>query len=182
MLIMALFATGFTVSSVLRLRSEETSGRVDPVLAAPVSRRRWAAGHLLVALGGTAILALVCGAAMGAAAALVLGDAGRLAELTAAGLVMVPAMWVMAGAAMLLYGVRPQWSLAAWALVAWVFVVAMFATVLDLPQWVSNSSPFEHVPALPAASMAWLPLVVLTVVASVAVGAGLVALERRDMA
>ena len=30
MLIMALFATGFTVSSVLRLRSEELSGRVRP--------------------------------------------------------------------------------------------------------------------------------------------------------
>jgi ABC-2 type transport system permease protein len=182
MLIMALFASGFTVSSVLRLRSEEMSGRVDPILATPVSRRRWAAGHLLVALGGTVILALVCGVAMGAAAALVLGDAGRVAELTAAGAVMVPAMWVLAGAAMLLYSLRPQWSLAAWALVAWVFVVAMFAIVLDLPQWVSNLSPFEHVPALPAASMAWLPLAVLTAIAAVAVGAGLVALDRRDMA
>ncbi len=51
MLIMALFATGFTVSSVLRLRSEELSGRVDPLLAAPVSRRRWALSHLGFATG-----------------------------------------------------------------------------------------------------------------------------------
>jgi ABC-2 type transport system permease protein len=182
MLIMALFATGFTVSSVLRLRSEEVSGRVDPILATPVSRRRWAAGHLLVALGGTAFLALLCAVAMGAAAALVLGDTARVAELAAAGAVMVPAMWVLAGATMLLYSWRPQWSLAAWALVAWVFVVAMFATVLDLPQWVSNLSPFEHVPALPAASMTWLPLTVLTAIAAVAIGASLVALDRRDMA
>jgi ABC-2 type transport system permease protein len=181
MLIMALFATGFTVSSVLRLRSEEVSGRVDPILATPVSRRRWAAGHLLVALGGTAFLALLCAVAMGAAAALVLGDTARVAELAAAGAVMVPAMWVLAGATMLLYSWRPQWSLAAWALVAWVFVVAMFATVLDLPQWVSNLSPFEHVPALPAAPMSWLPLAVLTAIATVAVAAGLVALDRRDL-
>jgi ABC-2 type transport system permease protein len=89
---------------------------------------------------------------------------------------------VLAGAAMLLYSLRPQWSLAAWALVAWVFVVAMFATVLDLPQSVSNLSPFEHVPALPAASMTWLPLIVLTAIAAVAIGAALVALDRRDMA
>jgi ABC-2 type transport system permease protein len=182
MLIMALFATGFTVSSVLRLRSEETAGRVDPVLASPVSRRRWAAGHLVVALGGTALLALVFGAAMGAAAALVLGDVGRIPELTAAGLVMVPAMWVLAGLAMLLHGLRPQWALASWALVAWVFVVAMFATVLDLPQWLSNLSPFEHVPALPAAPMAWPPLGVLTAIAVAAISVGLVALDRRDIA
>jgi ABC-2 type transport system permease protein len=182
MLIMALFATGFTVSSVLRLRSEELSGRVDPILASPVSRRRWAAGHLVVALGGTAILALVCGVAMGAATALVLGDARRVPELIAAGAVMVPAMWVLAGAAMLLHGLRPQWALAAWALVAWAFVAAMFATVLDLPQWLTNLSPFEHVPALPAAPMVWAPLAVLTTIAAAAIVAGLAALERRDMA
>ena len=182
MLIMALFATGFTVSSVLRLRSEELSGRVDPVLAAPVSRRRWSWSHLAVALVGTVTLALVCGLAMGASAALVLGDIGRVPELAAAGAVMIPAMWVLAGIAALLYAVLPQWSLAAWAAVAWAFVVAMFATVLDLPQWVSNLSPFEHVPALPAAPMAWLPLVVLTVIAAVLLLVATAALDRRDMA
>lgn len=181
MLIMALFASGFTVSSVLRLRSEELAGRADPVLATPVSRRQWAAGHLGIALVGTAVLMLVCGLAMGAAAALVLGDAGRLGELSAAGLVMVPAMWVLAGATFLLFGWRPRWSLAAWAFVAWAFVAEMLGTVLDLPQWLLDLSPFQHVPALPAAPMAWLPLILLTVIAAIAVAAGLSAFDHRDV-
>ena len=182
MLIMALFATGFTVSSVLRLRSEELSGRVDPVLAAPVSRREWASSHLAVALGGSVVLTLVCGVAMGSGAALVMGDGDQVADLAAAGLVMVPAMWVLAGVTLLLHGVRPRWSLAAWAVVAWAFVAAMFGGMLNLPQWALNLSPFQHVPALPAASMAWLPLVDLTVLAIVLIVAGLVALDRRDSA
>ena len=182
MLIMALFASGFTVSSVLRLRGEEVSGRVDPVLAAPVGRRRWAWSHLAVALVGTVALALVCGVAMGAGAALVLGEVARIGELTAAALVMVPAMWLLAGATMLVYGLLPRWSLAAWALLAWVFVAAMFGILLDLPQWLLNVSPFQHVPALPAASMSWLPIVVLTVIAAALLGAGLAALDRRDIA
>jgi ABC-2 type transport system permease protein len=182
MLIMALFATGFTVSSVLRLRSEEMSGRADPVLAAPVGRRRWVWSHLGVALVGTVALALVCGVAMGVAAALVLGEAARIGELTAAGLVMVPAMWLLAGATLLVYGLLPRWSLAAWALVAWVFVAAMFGILLDLPQWMLNLSPFQHVPALPAASMSWLPVVVLTAIAAGLIAAGLAALDRRDIA
>ena len=182
MLIMALFATGFTVSSVLRLRSEELSGRVDPLLAAPVSRRQWALSHLSVALFGTAVLALVCGVAMGAGTALVLNDVGRVGELTAAALVMVPAMWVLAGATLLLHGLRPRWSVAAWVLVAWVFVAALFGSILDLPQWLLDLSPFQHVPALPAAPMTWLPLVALFVLAMVLVGAGLAALDRRDIA
>jgi ABC-2 type transport system permease protein len=182
MLIMALFATGFTVSSVLRLRSEEVSGRADPVLAAPVGRRRWAWSHLAMALVGTLVLALVCGVAMGAGAALVLGEAARVGELAGAGLVMVPAMWLLAGATLLLYGLVPRWSLAAWALVAWVFVAAMFGILLDLPQWMLNLSPFQHVPALPAASMAWPPVVALTAVAVALIVAGLAALDRRDLA
>ncbi len=182
MLIMALFATAFTVSSVLRLRSEEVSGRVDPILAAPVDRREWASGHLAVALVGSGALAFVCGAAMGVGAALVLGDVGRLGGLVAAALVFVPAMWVVAGVTLLLHGLLPRWSLAAWAVIAWVFVAAMFASVLNLPQWALNLSPFQHVPALPAASMAWLPLVILTALAIGLIVAGLVALDRRDMA
>jgi ABC-2 type transport system permease protein len=182
MLIMALFATGFTVSSVLRLRSEELSGRVDPVLAAPIGRRRWAWSHLAVAVVGTVALAFVCGAAMGAGAALVLGEVERIGELTVAGLVMVPAMWLLAGATFLVYGLLPRWSLAAWALLAWAFVAAMFGSLLDLPQWLLNLSPFQHVPALPAASMSWPPMVVITVLAAALIAAGLAALERRDMA
>ena len=153
MLIMALFATGFTVSSVLRLRSEELSGRVDPLLAAPVSRRRWASSHLSVALLGTVRAGARvrgrdgCGDRAGAGR-----RRAASAELTAAALVMVPAMWVLAGATLLLHGLRPRWSVAAWALVAWVFVAALFGSILDLPQWLLNLSPFQHVPALPAAS------------------------------
>jgi ABC-2 type transport system permease protein len=95
---------------------------------------------------------------------------------------MVPAMWLLAGATLLLYGLLPRWSLAAWALVAWVFVAAMFGILLDLPQWLLNLSPFQHVPALPAASMSWPPIVVLTAVAVAMIAAGLAALDRRDLA
>ena len=119
---------------------------------------------------------------MGAGTALVLGETARIGELTAAGLVMVPAMWLLAGATLLADGLLPRWSLAAWALVAWSFVAAMFGSLLDLPQWLLNLSAFQHVPALPAASMEWLPIVVLTAIAAALIAAGLAALERRDMA
>ena len=182
MLIMALFTTGFTVSSVLRLRTEELAGRADPVLATPVGRWRWASSHLVVALAGTVVVASVAGAAMGVGAAIVLGDVAQVGRLLAAGLVMVPAMWVLAGATLLLYGARPRWTLGVWALVAWVFVAALFGSLLDLPQWALNLSPFQHVPALPAVPMAWTPLVVLTAFAVALLVAGLTAFDRRDLA
>ena len=42
LMIAALVGTGFTVSSVTRLRSEETALRVEPLLATPLGRVRWA--------------------------------------------------------------------------------------------------------------------------------------------
>ena len=49
LLIMALVTGGFAVASTLRLRTEETAGRAEPLLAAALARRRWAASHLVVA-------------------------------------------------------------------------------------------------------------------------------------
>ncbi len=64
-----------------------------------------------------------------------------------------------------------------------MFVAAMFGILLDLPQWLLNLSPFQHVPALlPAVPMSWLPIVALTAVAAALIAAGLAALDRRDLA
>src|SRR5690606_24846849 len=41
MLTLGLIAAAYGVSSALRARTEESSGRAEPVLAAPVSRARW---------------------------------------------------------------------------------------------------------------------------------------------
>jgi putative exporter of polyketide antibiotics len=51
----ALVVAGFAIQSVQRLRGEESSGRAEPVLATAIGRGRWAAGHLAVALGGSAL-------------------------------------------------------------------------------------------------------------------------------
>ena len=180
-LMIGLMATGFTISSVLRLRSEEVGGRVDALLATPVSRRAVARSHLVVAAAGTVIVMTVAGFAVGLGYALVVGDAGEVSRNTAAGLVMVPAMLVFGAMAFALYALSPRWSPLVWALFTWALVAGMLASVLDLPDWTLDLSPFQHVPALPAAPMSWLPIVVLLLVTGALVWVGMWALDRRDM-
>jgi ABC-2 type transport system permease protein len=180
-LMMALMATGFTISSVLRLRSEEVAGRTDALLAAPVERRRLALSHLAVAIGGTAVIMAICGLSIGVGFALVSADGAQVFRMTAAGVVMVPAMLVFAGLAFALYGFSPRWSPVVWAAFVWALVAGMLASVLNLPTRVLDLSPFQHVPALPADSMAWPPVVALLVVAAALMALGLWALDRRDM-
>ena len=64
--ILALVVCGFRDPvRVLQSRGEETAQHAEQILATPVSRRRWASSHLLVAGGGSVLLLLVAGLSFG---------------------------------------------------------------------------------------------------------------------
>jgi ABC-2 type transport system permease protein len=172
---LGLVAALYIVASVLRLHGEETSGRAEPVLANAVGRLRWAAGHLVIAFGGSALIMLLAGLGLAA------GYGKETGPILGACLVQVPAVWVIGGAAVLLHGVLPRGAAAAWALAGAVLLIGWVGPALDVPQAVLDVSPFGHLPKLPGGSMEWGPVVVLTGLAVVLVAAGLAGLRRRDM-
>jgi ABC-2 type transport system permease protein len=182
LLILALVAAGFTVSSVQRMRSEETSGRVEPLLATGMSRTRWLAGSLSVTLVGTLLVTGAGGLGMGLADAVVQGEAAQAPRLLVASLAYAPAAFMLAGLGVLLIGWAPRAVAAVWGLLAFCVVVGWLGTVLAFPQWVTDISPYSHISQVPAEPMAWGPLLALVVftVASVTVGA--TKLVKRDIA
>ena len=91
-----------------------------------------------------------------------------------------PALWVLVGLGLVLYGLAPRLVALAWGVLAVCFVIGLFGELLDLPGWVVDLSPFQHVPAMPVAGFALLPLAVLTLVAAGLVGVGAAGYERRD--
>lgn len=177
----ALVVGGFGVQAVLRLRTEESAARAELVLATSTSRVAWAGGHLAVAVGGAVALLAGAGLGAGVAHALTTGDAGQIPRLVAAGLVPLPAVLVLIGVATLTWGLAPRTTVVAWGLVSACAVVTMFGTVLDLPQWVLDLSPFTHVPPVPASDVEWLPLGAMTAIGAVLIGVGLVGLRHRDV-
>lgn len=167
----------YVVASVLRLHGEETSQRAEPVLAAPVGRLRWAAGHLVVAFAGAALIMLLaaCGLAAGYGR-----DAG---PIVGACLVQLPAIWLIGALTVLLYGVSPRSAPAAWGVAGLILLVGWLGPALDVPGAVMDVSPFSHLPKLPGQDgMAWQPVLLLTALAVVLTAAGLAGLRRRDLA
>ncbi|MFF8656566.1 ABC transporter permease [Streptomyces huasconensis] len=167
----------YVVASVLRLHGEETSQRAEPVLAGAVGRLRWAAGHLVIAFGGTVLLMAACGLGM----AIGHGDGGAAGAVLGACLARLPAIWLLGGLAVLLVGAYPKAAVASWAVVGTCLAIGWIGPALDLPQAVMNLSPFSHLPKLPGAEMTWPPLVILTLLATVLTAVGLAGLRRRDV-
>ncbi|MFE2460751.1 ABC transporter permease [Streptomyces sp. NPDC059402] len=172
---LGLVAALYVVASVLRLGGEETSGRAEPVLAGAVGRLRWAAGHLVIAFGGAALIMLLAG--LGFAA----GYGHDLGPILGACLVQLPAVWVIGGAAVLLHGLLPRAAVAAWAVAGAVLLLGWVGPALDVPQAVLDVSPYGHLPKLPGGEMSWSPVLVLLLIAGALVAAGLAGLRRRDL-
>jgi ABC-2 type transport system permease protein len=182
MLLAGVIANAYAVSAVLRLRSEELAELAEPVLATAVGRVRWALSHVFVAGFGSALLLAVAGVATGLGYGLRAGSAGtEVARMLGAGVSQLPAVLVVAGVAVLAFGLVPRWSVPGmWTLVGLLVVLQLFGPVLRFSHWVMDVSPFSHVPRLPGGTVQAWPLTWLCAVGLVFALAGLDALRHRD--
>ena len=180
--ITGMVAAAYTVQATLRLRQEESSGRVEALLATRVGRLRWAASHLTFALLGTALLLALAGLAGGLSYGAQVHDVGgQVGRLLGAALVQLPATWVLAGLGMALIGLAPRLSALAWAALIVSVLIVELGALFGLSQAIVDVVPFAHVPKLPGAAFTVAPVLWLTLVAVALGAAGLVGLRRRDM-
>ncbi len=183
MSLVGLVAAAYATSVVLRLRSEETDGHGEPILASPVSRLRWGASQLLVALAGTAVVLLAAGLGVGLGFGIAAADVnGQLPRLIGAGLAQLPAALAVAGVGVVFLGVLPRWSVpGGWLAVAVCGFIGVFGPALRLSRAVLDVSPFTHVPRLPGGPFSVTPIVWLSAAALVLAAVGLAGLRRRDI-
>lgn len=178
-IVLAAAAYGLTV--VQRLRSEESEGRAEIVLARPVSRTAWLGSGLVVAMGGAALAMVVGGVFMGLAGAAATGDGAWTGRVTAATLGYLPALALIIGVGALLMGAWPRLMALAWALVAWMTVVMVVGTLVNMPDWARWISPIEQTPAAPQEPLTAAPLLVMGVGAAALTVIALVTFRRRDV-
>lgn len=179
--IVAVLAAIFALSLLLRLRGEEEAGRTELMLSTATSRTRYALAHLVPALVLPTVLLLACGALVSLPSVLAGGDAGTIATYAGSALVLSPGVWVVVGFAMLVLGLRPRLLWLPWALVAWTLFVSWVGGLLRLPDALMQATPFAPLPRVPAEAFAWGPVLLLTALAVLLLGAGLAGFRRRDI-
>ncbi|MFI5777906.1 ABC transporter permease [Nocardia sp. NPDC051570] len=177
-----LAVTAYTISAALRLYSEETAQHAETVLTGAVGRIRWAASHLAYAILGPVAILLVSGVVGGLVYGAAAGDiGGKLPRVMGAALVQLPAVWLFAGVAVLLFGVLPRWATVAWGVFTAAIALYLLGAVSGMPQWVLDLAPYSHLPKLPAASFTVTPMVIMVVIAAALIAVGLFGFRRRDL-
>lgn len=181
--IFALIAAVYAVQAVLRARGEESGDRAELLLAAPLGRVRWAAGHFAAALVGAAAVLTAGGLGIGLAHGLRTHDlSGQLPRVLGAALAQWPAVALVAAIAVALYGAAPRLAgPVTWAVLTVFLLLGQLGPVLKLSQVVMNLSPFTHVPKLPGGAFTWIPLGWLALLAAALLVFGLVTFRRRDL-
>lgn len=180
--VFAQVVTLFGIQAIIRLRQEEISGRADMVLAAPVSRVRWAGGALLAALAGTAFIQLSFGLGLGLTYAASTNTPEQLPALIAATLVKLPAIWLLIGVAALLYAFAPRIAaVVTYTVLGVLFLLELLVELGYLDSAVLGISPYTLVPSLPEGPVDLFAMFVVVAITVVLVAAAAVGLRQRDL-
>lgn len=180
--IISLVATAYSIRSVLKLKGEEDALRAELVLATATPRTGHAWSHLAYGLLGPVLILAVAGVVAGATYGSIIGDiGGQVPRVLGAAMSQLPAVWVVTGVTMALYGLLPRLSSVAWGALGVCLVFGQLGQILRLPEWLLDLSPFSHIPLVWSDEFTAVPLVVLGAIATALVVVGLTGFGRRDI-
>jgi ABC-2 type transport system permease protein len=171
----------FVCAQIGAARHEEAGERLETLLSLPVSRRRWLGGRLVLAAGGATAICLTAGLLTWAGAESG-GVSISLSGMLEAGLNCLPVALMFGGIAVLAYAIVPRASAGlAYGLVTVAFLWDLFGSLLSLPHWLLEATPFAHVGLVPTqpfragAAAIMLAIAVLTALAAIWI------FQRRDL-
>lgn len=179
--ITGVIASAYGIQAALRLHSEESALRAEPLLATATSRLAWACSHTLVAFAGTLTMLAVAGLSAGLVHAAHTGEGTDVGRVLAGALVQVPATWVLTSIVIAAFGLAPRLIAAGWTGLVVFLLIGELGPLFQLEQWALDLSPFTHAPRLPGGSFSAAPLLWLLLLSAALTGAGLAGFRRRDV-
>ncbi len=139
----------FVCAQVGAAREEEADERLETLLTQPVSRHRWLGGRLLIAAGAAVVLSFLAGLLTWAGAASQ-GVNISLPRMLEAGANCLPVALLFLGFAALAYAIVPRASSAiTYGLVSAAFLWYLVGSLLGVPKWVVDLTPFQHIGLVP---------------------------------
>lgn len=181
--IVGLTVAAYALQTLVRMKNEETSGRLEVMLSTKLSRVSWLTTQTIFTLIAAAVILCISGIVAGATYGLIDGNVLKhTTELGLSILVHMPAVAVVVGVSLVIFGLLPRrFTALSWLFLTACLVIYQLGPLLELPQWLMNLSPFSHTPAAPAADIVVKPLIILSALALGLCVSGIILFRRRDV-
>ena len=168
---------------VLKAKSEEEAARSELILATPVSRKEYLMWYTGFAFDMAIVIQLVLAIGLYVVGQGVISDPTELSLgfLLRANLVYVPALWVMVGITVFLYGLKPKLTGLIWGYFAYTFVIVFFGRMGVFPDFMIHLTPIGFVPDLPVDDITAMPLVIMAVIGIALSVLGIYFYNKRDV-
>jgi ABC-2 type transport system permease protein len=171
----------FACAQMSAARHEEAEERLETLLAQPVGRRGWLGGRLALAACAAVVLSLAAGLLSWAGAASQ-GVAIPLPQMLEAGANCLPVALLFLGLAALAYALVPRAGAGlGYGLVTVAFLWQLVGSLLGVPRWLVDLTPFGHVGLVPAQAFRPGAGAVMLGIGVLAAAAALWAFARRDL-
>lgn len=180
--IIGIIAAGCAIQAIVRMRQEESHAGGELVLATPISRYSWAGAYLGVGVIAV-VLVLAAGATTSVLAALAVGaPQDSIEDSVLAALAQLPAALLFLAAVAFIWSLVPRLSAGlGWGLLALSAFLGLFGTLVGLPDWTADLSPFSHSPVPSGADTDWSGGIVMVALAVPTGAAALLLFRRRDL-
>lgn len=180
--ITALLVLAYAIQGLMRLRSEESTGHLENLLATGLSRLKWLGMHVDTVIIGSIVMLAVMGGGLALVTNSMSDVTVDVVEYSLAGLAYMPVILFFVGLYVLLFGVLPRAASAVtWLYFGFVAFVSWLGPILQLDQWVMNLSVLEHLASPPVESIQATPIIVISAAGIAMIIIGMMAWHRRNL-
>lgn len=166
---------------IMALKKEEKQDLIEHFLSKPISRTKIMSNYLFLAILTSVVIQAVIALAFWGTGTVVLDEALAASDIFSTAFVYLASIWVIIGLSTFLVGLIPNATVIAWLYLLYGFLIMFFDELLGFPDWLSNLSVFEYIPALPSEDFGTIPVILLLGISLIMIFAGLISYNKRDI-
>lgn len=181
MIIMSIISTIPILLFTNKIVVDEKKALSEEILTKPVSRYRYIASHIGISVFMTFVLQICVSFGFWYVGKMFLDTLPNLQTFIISSFNYIPAMLVYLWISVLLIGVLPKYYWISYIYLGYSFFAVYFGKLLEMPDFVTKSSPFGIIPAYSLEEMNYLTLAIFTVVFILLTTIGMISYRKRDL-
>lgn len=181
MSIIAILSTIPVLTSILKMKTEEKNDRLEHIISRAVSRNRLMGSYLAMSILTGFIMLTLSSIGLGVMGNIVMEENLSLGIYYGSAMIYFPAILMMIGIAVMLFGWIPKWTGLVWLYLALAFFIVYMGSLFQFADWVEKLTPYGYIAKFPIENMDYPSAAIMVLLAAVLIVIGMIGFNRRDI-